>query len=95
MKQKFIAKVFVVFMAFMMLFSLCSFTVAAATDNVAVAKATTQTTKAKRLTYTETLKAVNERLEVIEENTAPKEPNFWKDGVKELKKFKWLTDLVG
>lgn len=93
MKQKFIAKVFVVFMAFMMLFSLCSFTVAAATDNVAVVKATTQTTtKAKRPTYTQTLLEVKKRL-------PPESQGFWRDGIKELKKVesydKALAGVVG
>lgn len=87
MKQKFIAKVFVVFMAFMMLFSLCSFTVAAATDNVAVAKATTQTTtKAKRPTYTQTLLEVKKRL-------PPESQGFWRDGITELKKAKSYEKL--
>ena len=93
MKQKFVTKVFVVFMAFMMLFSLCSFTVAAATDNVAVAKATTQTTKkAKRPTYTQTLLEVKKRL-------PPESQGFWRDGIKELKKVesydKALAGVVG
>jgi len=87
MKQKLAAKLVTILMAFVMLFSLCSFGVAAATDTGTSTQATTQTTKkAKRPKYTDTLIEVEQKLRDIDEQLKPEEKNFWRDGIKELKK---------
>lgn len=86
MKQKFVAKLVTVLMVFVMVFSLCSFGVEAATDNGITAKSTTQTTeKPKRLTYTQALIEIKNKIDP--------EKHFWRDGVKELKKFKSYEKL--
>ena len=86
MKQKLAAKLITILMAFVMLFSFCSFGAAAATDNRISTQATTQTTqKQKRPTYTETLIEIRKKIDP--------EKHFWRDGVKELKKFKSYEKL--
>ena len=88
MKQKFVAKAITVFLAFVMLFFLLSFSVVAATDNVTVAKTTTQTTKkAKRLTYTEALLEIDKKL-------TPKQKTALQKMQSHLKNSKSYNDLA-
>lgn len=88
MKQKVIAKVLVVFMAFMMLFSLCSVGVAAATDNANVVKAATQTTRSiKRPKYTDVLIEINNKL-------TPKQKTEWQKIQGHLKDTKSYDRLA-
>ena len=89
MKQRFVAKVFVILMAFVMLFSLCAFTIDAASTNAA-SQTTTQTTQnPKRKTYTQALEEINDHF-AKEQEAAER---FWPDGVKELKKSKTYDAL--
>lgn len=87
MKQRLIAKVFVILMAVVMLFSICAFTVnAAASNETARNEATQSNEKTKRPTYTETLQEVNRRL-------PPAKEGFWRDGIRELKEVKSYDDF--
>ena len=77
MKGKNIAKITVILLAFVMLFSLCTFTVAAAKGNVT--ETAQPAKKAARKTYTQALIDVEKRL-------PPESKGFWRDGIMELKK---------
>ena len=82
MKQRFVAKVFVILMAFVMLFSLCAFSIDAASTNAA-SQTTTQTTQnPKRKTYTQALEEINDTL------SKQGDQGFWRNGVRELKQVK-------
>lgn len=89
MKQKIVAKLMTVFLAFVILFSLCSVGVAATTGNANVVKAAAQTTteRKKRPTYTEVLIEINKKL-------TPEQKTEWQKIKNHLKNSKSYDALA-
>ncbi len=87
MRHSIIAKALVLFMAVAMVFSLCAFTTTAAKTEATVTPPKDAVENQKRDSFTENVKEVDKKI-------SKDEKNFWKEGIKELKKVKSYEEIV-